>query len=141
MKVSKYKTEIGIISLALFCVATSFFVAILESDWSWLERSGSLVVIVALSSFWRFSLDKRKELYESLLDYRDQVETNRRQLLEGKGVPCVELEVNESVVKQSIKDVEEKYQRLTKIEIILGAIGTLIWGYASPTLDFLAPFQ
>jgi len=110
-------------------------------DWTWLERSGSLVVIVAFSTFWKFGLVKRKKLSESLLNYHSEVEEMNKKVRDGKAEPFLALKVNVEAVKKSIQSNEAKYERLTKFEIILGAVGTFIWGYGSPILDFLVPMK
>ncbi|MGS0824538.1 hypothetical protein ACVBIO_01880 [Shewanella sp. 0m-8] len=141
MNISKYKTEILIISLAILCIASGLLVSIISLDWSWLERSGSLVVIIAISTFWKFGLARRKKLSESLLKYNSAVEEMGTQVRDMNAEPFIALKVNVPNVEQSIKNNEEKYERLTKLEIILGGIGTFIWGYASPIFCYLAPIQ
>lgn len=139
LKLCKYKIELIITFCAFFCVAFGVIMSIEYSDWTWLERSGSLVVIVAFSTFWKFGLVKRKKLSESLLSYHSEVEEMKKNFRDGKAKPFVVLEVNVEAVKKSIQRNEANYDRLTKFEITLGAIGTFIWGYASPIFNFIAP--
>ena len=141
MTIRKYKIEILICVLATLCILFGVLTSFKYSDWSWLERSGSLVVVVAISSFWQFGLARKKKLSESLLTYNSAVESQLERVKEGKAEPFIALDINVPVVKQSIKTNEEQYDRLTKMEIILGGIGTFVWGYASPVFNFLAPFQ
>ncbi|EOG7737138.1 hypothetical protein ACLIN6_003699, partial [Vibrio cholerae] len=141
LTIRKYKIEILICVLATLCILFGVFTSFVYSDWSWLERAGSLVVVVAISSFWQFGLARKKKLSQSLLTYKSIVESQYEQVKEGKAEPFIALDINVPAVKQSIKTNEEQYDRLTKMEIILGGIGTVVWGYASPVLNCLAPFQ
>ncbi|MBF4441011.1 hypothetical protein EA908_13185, partial [Vibrio anguillarum] len=135
MTIRKYKIEILICSLATLCIFFGVLTSFIYSDWSWLERSGSLVVVVAISSFWQFGLARKKKLSESLLTYNSAVEAQLERIKEGKAEPFIALNINVPAVKQSIKTNEEQYDRLTKMEIILGGVGTFVWGYASPVFN------
>lgn len=66
----KYEWRVLLAGLAfiVFGVAFSF----VKSDWQWLERSGSLVVIVALCFFWRDRIDRDESFVKKIIDYEKE---------------------------------------------------------------------
>lgn len=120
------------------CILLGAISSILLSDWQWLERSGSLVVIVALCFFWRDRVARDEELIQGFIDTQKECEEKLEPLRTPEDIQNKKLvfyyRVDEAKAEEGIKNMKNRY---TNIEVGLGVFGTFIWGFGNPLASFI----
>ncbi|WP_159822256.1 hypothetical protein [Colwellia sp. 20A7] len=129
----KDKYEWKVILWGLGCIFFGAFLSLIESDWQWLERSGSLVVIVALRFFWRDRVDRDEAFIKEMADYEKECRETLDQITSKTDFSKTKLILYYKVDEDKAKEIIEMQRtRYTNIEVNLAIFGTFIWGYGKP---------
>lgn len=129
----KDKYEWRVLLAGLGCVALGVVFSFLKSDWQWLERSGSLVVIVALCFFWQDKVDREEALVQRMIDYEEECKEKLGPIAKVTDFSEVELVVYLNVDEDKAKArIANQRKRYTSIEVGLAVLGTFVWGYGNP---------
>ncbi|NUB13690.1 hypothetical protein GAY28_13855 [Azospirillum brasilense] len=120
---------------AIMAASVIFFVSAIisyqASDWSWFERSGSLIMIVALVGFLRGledDVEKAADIYS-----KNVIESIARRKTSN---PTEELRKWSDISGQVYADHKSTVRDIIvweakKSEILIGIVGTLVWGWGS----------
>ncbi|MFT5420886.1 MAG: hypothetical protein ACI9D5_001639 [Candidatus Endobugula sp.] len=125
---------------AVLIMICSVLLSIYYLDWVHLERSGALLVIVALLFFWRDQLSEKKERIQDYIDVDDYNKKNTKTIKSITDLKNTEwvmwFSVDKKKVKDGLKRDKKKYQA---IEVLVACTGTFIWAYGKATLQSLFP--
>lgn len=111
--------------------------SLIYSDWTWLERSGSLLSVFGI--FMAFK-DYTKDIDEEktkFLQHIDMLTNAKRRSLERKNPEdkkeqLSELEYHRNTLTTEMEKLQAEINiKIRKIEVGLIIVGTLIWGYGS----------
>jgi len=129
----KDKYEWKVLLAGLGCIAFGLVLSLIKSDWQWLERSGSLVVIVALCFFWRDRIDRDEAFIQKLIHYEKECKEKLELITPRTDSSRVELVAYFNVDEDKAKGhIENRRKRYTNIEVGLAVLGTFVWGYGNP---------
>ena len=129
----KDKYEWKAILAGLGCIGFGIILSLIESDWQWLERSGSLVVIVALCFFWRDRVDRDEAFIKKMAEHEKECKEALEPITPKTDFSKTELVIYFNVDEDNaIERIETQRTRYTNIEVGLAVFGTFIWGYGSP---------
>lgn len=138
----KDKREAKIFGAVLLLFCFGIVTSAAYGDWGYLERSGSLIVIVALSLFWKEHIKQRQELIERLIATEEHYKKNSKSIaafddLEGRDI-VVYFNVDKEKARDSIESARKRYEN---IEVSIAIFGTLLWGYANPIFSLFFELQ
>ncbi|MEI5638525.1 MULTISPECIES: hypothetical protein [unclassified Pseudoalteromonas] len=129
----KDKYEWIVILAGLGCIFFGVALSLIKSDWQWLERSGSLVVIIALCFFWRDRVDRDEAFIQKMADYEKECKETLEPITPKTDFSKTKLVLYLNVDEDKAKGrIEIQRTRYTNIEVGLAVLGTFIWGYGSP---------
>jgi hypothetical protein len=135
----KYEWKVFLAGLA--CILFGFALSFIKSDWQWLERSGSLIVIVALCFFWRDRVDRDEEFIQKMADYERKCKETLEPITSETDFSKVKLVLYYNVDEEKAKNrIQAQRKRYTHIEVGLAVIGTFIWGYGNPLASIFYSF-
>ena len=110
--------------------------SIAASDWQYLERSGSLVILAAVTMAWRDHvqlLGRVERFYQSefnrLLGQWDAHRPTGLISTPARDTTREEIAATASTVNELITSLK---QRLRTTEVVVLCLGTFIWGYGTP---------
>ena len=136
------KYEWRVLLAGLGCIAFGVIFSFIESDWQWFERSGSLVVIVALCFFWRDRIDRDEALIQKMIDYEKECKEKLEPITQKTDFSKVELVMYLNVDEEKAKGgIANQRKRYTNIEVGLAVLGTFIWGYGNPLASAFCSFS
>lgn len=111
------------ISVAFTIFFCGIIASILSTDWTWLSRSGCLIVVVGIiMAAWDIG-----NALNNLEDYK--VSEDIRDLIEKKFSNLDETQLNENINQIKIKLIDKAKVFHRQIETTLIIIGTLVWGF------------
>jgi hypothetical protein len=137
----KDKYEWKVVLVAFSCVLFGFVFSLIQSDWQWVERSGSLIVIVALCFFWKDRVDRDEEFIQTMVDYEKKCKETLEPITSQTDFSKTELVAYFNVDEKKAKEnIQIKRKRYTKIEVGFAVLGTFIWGYGKPVASLFYSF-
>jgi hypothetical protein len=137
----KDRYEWRVVLAVLGCVLFGLVLSFLQSDWQWLEKSGSLIVIVALCFFWRDRVDRDEEYIQKMIDYKKACIATLEPLTPDTDYSKIKLVIYPNVDEENAKEsIQNKIKRYTNIEVGVAVLGTFIWGYGDPVASIFYSF-
>jgi len=128
------------IVVSFVILSFSVMLSLYENDWVHFERSGSLLVIVALFFFWRDDLAEKEEIIKDFMEYEDYCNENTTPIKPGDDLEGVDLHiwypVNREKVDIDFKRDKKFYQT---IEVVIASLGTFIWAYGNFFMQLFLP--
>jgi len=132
---------IQVILAAFLCLGFGCIMSIMQSNWGWLERSGSLVVVVAIFFFWKDAIEANNAIYEQM---RAHYQANMDAAKQSTGEPAEGasyIYLSSTNPKSLISNSPQLANLYQKVDVSLAAFGTIIWGYACPIMNFIYPLS
>jgi hypothetical protein len=115
--------------------------SIAASDWQYFERSGSLVILAAITMAWRDHvqlLGKVERFYQSEFKRRlSECEASRPRGLMAANAPDTRREEIEATASSFDELMSLLKRRLRTTEAVVLGLGTFVWGYGAPIGNLL----
>ncbi|KQC08983.1 MAG: hypothetical protein APR62_03620 [Smithella sp. SDB] len=131
------KVAVAVLLLLIFGTILS----LVSQDWQYFERSGSLVVLVGIGIAWRDIVSLAGNI-EKL--YEGDIEKQLTQLKMARPKGIVAGSVYDSQINEIDADRAEfkkvislLRKRIRTIEAMVLCIGTIVWGYGMPFVNFI----
>ena len=141
-KPSKFEMKIYI--AVLLALSVGIILSIQQSNWQWFERSGSLIIMIALAALVNEKVAFAAGIVEAqnkkISALQERLKSNKNIGL--KNVDLYEdLNETEKLGKFASLAVTNFEKRIRRIEIAVIFFGTFIWGYGAPIANLIWPLN